>query len=279
MRKIDSHQHFWKLSRGDYSWISPELKFIYKDFLPKDYTEVSKAADVEKTILIQAADTIEETHYLLTLANENDFIGGVVGWVDFESLQVISQLDKLSKSIYFKGVRPMLQDIVDPNWILNPEFKPVFRYLVNNDLTFDALVKTEHLDAIHIIAKEFPRLKIVIDHIAKPDIASCAFAAWTRKLHKFQNLKNVYIKFSGLTTEAKPYQNKTNDFKYYLQHVIEVFGHGKVMWGSDWPVVNLNSDFNLWINLCEELTKDFSTDEKSMFWAECSHEFYNIEEK
>lgn len=275
---IDSHQHFWQLSRGDYSWLTPELSELYSDFLPTDYIQVAGKNLPSNTVLVQAADSDEETDFLLQLASENELVSGVVGWVQFDGISqiVVERLKQLSVNPFFKGVRPMLQDIEDVEWILNPAFNPTFECLVNLDLSFDALVKTEHLKTIYTLANRHPKLKIVIDHCAKPNITENEFQLWADELAVFKPLTNVYIKVSGLTTEANADQQSSAHFQHYFDHVYQTFGASRMMWGSDWPVVNLKSNYSDWLTLSQTLVSDLSEQEKERFWCGTANEFYQL---
>lgn len=241
---IDSHQHFWKEDRGDYDWLTPELTNLYRDFLPSDYLEASQSLGISKTVLVQAAVT--EAEIMLQLAESNHFIAGIMGGIDFESdpITACNRLDFFSNNSFFKGIRPMLQDIEDIDWILNPAFAPIFYKLVELELTFDALVFTEYLDNIFFLATHYPDLKIVIDHCAKLEIAFQKYDRWAQKLKMFKGIKNVFIKISDLPTETSSAQKSAEHFQRYAQYAYEAFGAQRMMWGSDWSVVNINSDFS-----------------------------------
>lgn len=276
INKIDSHQHYWLLERNDYRWLTPALDKLYRDFLPADLTPLRRAHQVTQTILVQAAPTVEETEYLLSLAASENSIAGVVGWVDFDADNVISTLDKLAVYPSFKGVRPMLQDIEDPAWIANPDYALIFTKLAELKLTFDALVKAEHLPYISDIAKQNPDLAIVIDHFAKPNVAAQQFDDWAAAMQHFKPLSNVYVKCSGITTEASPSQTSAEDYRDYFTTLVNAFGHGRIMWGSDWPVLNLNSDYASWVELCETLVSSWSAKEQEAFWAGTAQSFYQL---
>ncbi|WP_448554443.1 amidohydrolase family protein [Thalassotalea montiporae] len=276
MNKVDSHQHYWLLERNDYGWLTPALDKLYRDFLPADLAPLRHAHNVTQTVLVQAAPTVEETEYLLSLAATESSIAGVVGWVDFDADDVIATLDKLAENPSFKGVRPMLQDIEDPAWIANPDYAGIFTKLAELKLTFDALVKPEHLPYIYDIAKQNPDLSIVIDHFAKPNVAEKQFDDWAAAMQRFQPLSNVFVKCSGITTEASPAQASADDYLDYFTTLVKAFGHGRIMWGSDWPVLNLNSSYPAWVELCETLISDWSMQEQQAFWAGTAKSFYQL---
>jgi L-fuconolactonase len=275
---IDSHHHLWQLSRGDYKWLTPDLTKLYRDFDTVDYLQVSQSSPVAESILVQAADTDAETDFLLQQADDNDFIVGVVGWIDMEASieQSCQRLNSLAVNFKFKGIRPMLQDIDDIDWILNSAFAPVFECLINLNLTFDALIKTEHLTNIYLLATQYPELNIVIDHCAKPDIANQEFDTWASALEMFENCRNVYIKVSGLPTEASINQNDVSYFEKYFDHVYQVFGADRMMWGSDWPVVNLNSNYLDWFSKSKQLIMNLSSQDQQAIWSGTATKFYRL---
>jgi len=275
---IDSHQHFWQLNRGDYHWLTPQLTSLYRDYLPHDYEQAAKQHMPTQSVLVQAAATDDETDFMLALAEENRFIAGVVGWVDWTLPEqvVCKRLLALSRHHKFKGVRPMLQDIDDVDWILTPSFEPIFSQLATLGLTFDALVTTKHLANIRKIAQRYPQLHIVIDHCAKPNIAKSEFAAWSDALNNFKELDNVYIKVSGLTTEASSEQIDASDFVPYLKSVTDIFGSSRMMWGSDWPVVNTNSSYADWFSLSSQLVADWQEKDKQNLWSNTAEAFYKL---
>lgn len=274
--KVDSHQHFWQLSRGDYSWLTPDLKILYQDFLPKQLAPELTKAGVSQTILVQAADTEAETHFLLELAKNEKFVVGVVGWIDMEDSLAMTRLERLAKNSYFKGIRPMLQDIDDVNWILKDEFTPIFEFMAEKQLTFDALIKGVHLANIHVLACRHPNLPIVIDHCAKPDLSKAPSELWKNSLEKVAACQNVFIKFSGLLTEAPQGRVNMEELLPYFEYIFQIFGSDRIMWGSDWPVVNLNGDYDTWISLTQSLLKNHSVEDKRKIWAKNAQNFYRL---
>ncbi len=274
--RVDSHQHFWQLSRGDYNWLTPELELLYKDFLPQDLLPTLKRENVEKTVLVQASDTTAETEFILGLAAETDFIAGVVGWVDMESATAIKQLEQFSQNSYFKGIRPMIQDIIDTQWMLKPELAPVFEYLIEKNLTFDALVKPQHLDTLYTLIKRYPALKVVIDHGAKPCIADNSSPQWFEDIAQIANETSAYCKLSGLVTEAGEDSSLTK-LNLYMDHLLLSFGANRLMWGSDWPVVNLSSDYSHWAKQVETFVEPLTVKEQQSIWSTTAEKFYGLE--
>jgi L-fuconolactonase len=274
--KVDSHQHFWQLSRGDYSWLTPELTVLYNDFLPEKLAPELTKQHINQTILVQAAETEKETLFLLELAKNTDFIAGVVGWVDMEDPLVLTRLESLAQNAYLKGIRPMLQDMDDVDWILRDEFTPLFELMAEKKLTFDALIKEVHLANIHQLACRHPTLSIVIDHCAKPDLSKMPSAVWQRRLTDIASCKNVYIKLSGLLTEAPQGQVSEDVIQPYFEHLIKVFSADRIMWGSDWPVINLNGNYETWVSLTHALLNNHSVEDKHKIWAGNARNFYRL---
>lgn len=276
MKRIDSHQHFWQLSRGDYSWLTPELALLYKDFLPNDLLPLLQKANATKTVLVQAAATTEETEFMLQIASETEFVAGVVGWVDMESPDVIEQLIRFNENKYFKGIRPMIQDIADINWMLKPEFSAVYEYLIENNLTFDALVTPNHLEALHSLLLRYPRLKVVIDHGAKPCIANNSSHHWFENIALIASETSACCKLSGLVTEAGPNPSYST-LHPYMEHLLVNFTASRLMWGSDWPVVNLSSNYSLWAKDVETFIEPLTTKEQQSIWSNTAEKFYGLQ--
>lgn len=246
--RLDAHQHFWEIARGDYGWLNPGLGLLYRDYAPADLEQLIAGCGIDGTILVQAAPTVAETHYLLRLAAENEFIRGVVGWIDFEAATAASQIDQLAESRLLVGLRPMIQDIEDLNWMLKPELNPAFEALIAADLTFDALVFPKHLPKLLELLQRYSSMRVVIDHGAKPQIAAGAFQEWATLMQRLADESNAYCKLSGLVTEAT--QNwSPDDLRPYIEHLIDTFGAERLIWGSDWPVVKLAADYRQWYEL------------------------------
>lgn len=232
MIKVDAHQHFWQLARGDYSWISPSMSVLYRDYLPADIIPLIKQENISKTVLVQAAPTFEETKFILGLANQFDFIAGVVGWVDMAEPCGIEQLKEISIENKLLGIRPVIQDIEDKDWILKPELDVIFQYLIAHDLTFDALIKPIHISNLITIVDRYPELKVVVDHGAKPNIIKSEFSPWAENMAQLAQRPQVYCKLSGLLTEAPAGSDETT-LSAYVKHLFSTFGASRLMfWGK-----------------------------------------------
>ena len=274
--KIDSHQHFWSLSRGDYGWMSPELGPIYRDFGLDDLAPLLRDAGIGKTIVVQAADTVAETEFLLQIAGRSETVAGVVGWIDMEAPEAIAELERLARDRHFRGIRPMIQEIADDDWILKPELDPVFAALVEMELTFDALVLPRHLPRLLQRLDRHPDLKCVIDHCAKPDLRTGEIADWARDMTQLARSTDCLCKVSGLATEANAGWT-LDDLRPATDLVLAEFGPGRLMFGSDWPVLNLAGDYAAWTKAAAKLTEGLGSSDAAAFWGGTAARFYSIE--
>lgn len=255
---IDAHFHSWQLSRGDYGWLRPEMGSIYRDVSVVDWHKLAQPLDILGGILVQAAPTVAETLYLLKLADENQTVLGVVGWVDFTAADAVAQIVRLEKHTKLKGLRPMLQDLPDPAWILQPAVQPALAAMSRLGLVFDALIRPVHLPYILELAKRYPALSIVIDHSAKPEIAlglELAWQPWADGMAALAEMPNVRCKLSGLLTEAGNLPNPNICFPW-MEYVLKIFGADRLLWGSDWPVLELAADYSEWFQGCFALIEN-----------------------
>lgn len=255
--RIDAHQHFWRLSNPYCNWPTPAEAEIYADFSPADIEPLLNANAIRGTLLVQAAPAFAETLSLLELAEQTPFVWGVVGWLDFESPSALTNLETLARRPLFRGLRPMLQSIPDREWVLNPAFSPILARLAELGLCFDALITPDHLETLAVLASRHPRLPVVIDHAAKPAIRDGeeAYRYWAPRIERLGAFSNVSCKLSGLLTEAGPGIG-LSVLRPYLEHLYAVFGPDRLMWGSDWPVMLMRSDYAHWLSLCEEWLAD-----------------------
>ncbi|WP_051242643.1 amidohydrolase family protein [Stappia stellulata] len=234
---IDAHHHFWQVGRGDYHWMSPGMgQPLYRDYLPDDLAPLLRKSGVDATVVVQAAQSEAETAFLLDLAARTPFVAGVVGWLDMEDARFGAKLDFLAQQPKFVGLRPMLQDLADDGYILRPKALANLKRLAECGIAFDILVHPRHLPKVLRAMETVPDLKAVVDHIAKPDIASGAFDGWAADMTALASLPNVHCKLSGMITEAEHRTWKPSDLKPYIDHVTGLFGPARLMFGSDWPV-------------------------------------------
>jgi L-fuconolactonase len=253
---VDAHQHFWRLARGDYGWLTPALAPIYRDYGPADLAPLLAEAGIGQTVLVQAAPTEAETDYLLDLAGTTPLVAGVVGWVDFEAPDAAARVRQASRRPGLVGLRPMLHDLADDRWVLRPAIEPALAALADTGLALDALVRPRHLPVLLELTDRHPTLRVVIDHAAKPDLArwrpgDAAFRAWAGQLATLAG-RGLACKLSGLATEARP-DWQVDDLRPYVEAVLAAFGPERVLWGSDWPVVDRAGGYRRWRQATEAL--------------------------
>jgi L-fuconolactonase len=275
MMRVDSHQHFWRLMRGDYSWLTPKLTPLFRDFQPEDLGPILNDHDIDATVLVQAAASVAETDYMLELAFDASFVLGVVGWVDFESPQAVADIERLSANPRLKGLRPMIQDIPDTQWMLRPALRPAIAAMQRRGLRFDALLKPPHLAPFKKFLTLYPDLPIVIDHGAKPVIAKGRYDDWAVAMREIAKDQRVYCKLSGLATEAKRDWHQ-RDLKPYVDLLIETFGPDRLMWGSDWPVVELAGGYDRWIEVAENYLARLNEGERNAILGGTATKFYGL---
>lgn len=278
--KIDAHQHFWHPARGDYDWMPKDNPILCRSYGPSDLSGQLGALAIDGTILVQAAASVNETEYMLGLADAAPFIKGVVGWVDFERPEHLHHLTRLAEHPKFLGVRPMIQDIEDVNWMLRDDVQWAYRALIDLDLTFDALGFPRHMENFLILAKRYPELRIVYDHCMKPQIrdqqkGQDAFTHWADAMTRFAEETSGFCKLSGLVTEAEDgWQD--DDIRPFAEHVLNVFGPARVMWGSDWPVCRLQSEYSDWHQLARSFCETLSQQEQDAVFGGSAARFYGL---
>jgi L-fuconolactonase len=250
---IDAHFHIWQLARDDYGWLTPALRPIYRDVRVEDWRAVAAPCGVSRGILVQAAPTEAETAFLLDQASRHrDSIAGVVGWVDMEAANAAARIEALASDALLLGLRPMLHDIPDPAWILERHLSAALAAIAQAGLTFDALVRPVHLPHILELARRYPALRIVIDHGAKPDIAKDAFDHWARDMARLARETKAFCKISGLLTEAGS-RAEIGIIRRYVDHLLVCFGPKRLLWGSDWPVLELAANYRQWHDMARAI--------------------------
>jgi L-fuconolactonase len=314
LQRIDAHQHFWRLQRGDYRWLRadvPALAPIHRDVEPDDLRPLLERHNVVKTIAVQAADSEAETEHLLALARAHDFIAGVVGWVDLADEASVAPLARWADEKALKGVRPMLQDLPEHDWIATRPHPAAVRELMRQGLRFDALVQPWHLASLLRFVDAWPALPVIVDHAAKPQLASgwsarrpavpkagqpprgAASAAsvgareapwadeWHRGMRELARRPQVWCKVSGLLTEAATPARAGGDAGFEAiepvwQTLLELFGPQRLVWGSDWPVLELAADYGRWVSLSERLFAGLSEAERRSVWHDNAVRFYGL---
>ncbi len=273
-RRIDGHVHLWKVSRGDYDWMTPELTALYRDFGVSDLAPLLDAAGMDQAVLVQAAETLAECDFLLDIAAGSDRIAGVVGWLDMASPDFAAQLDSYSRNPHFKGVRPMIQEYADDGWMLAERQRPAFARLEETGTCFDCLVYPRHLDNLIVLLDRHPALRAIIDHGAKPEIAAGRFDEWAAKMSTIAAQTSAMCKFSGLITEAGEGWT-VEKLRPYTDHLLSAFGPDRLVFGSDWPVLTLGADYPRWMEAANSLlagvddggrAKIFGGNAASFYW-------------
>jgi L-fuconolactonase len=249
---IDAHVHFWRIGRNDCAWPPPELAAIHRDFLPEDWRREADPAGIDAAIAVQSQPSGRDTEWLLQLARDDACIAGVVGWVDLAATNAEDRIAVLASHPKLCGLRPMLQDLPEDDWILRSALAPAIEAMIAHDLCFDALAFARHLPHLLRFAERHPALRIVIDHAAKPGIARGALDPWRARITALAELPNVSCKLSGLVTEAGEHW-QPDDLRPYVEHLLATFGPQRLLWGSDWPVVNLAADYSRWLGLADTL--------------------------
>jgi L-fuconolactonase len=252
--RIDAHHHLWTPERDDYGWMPKDDPVLARRYVPADLAPTLSEHGIEATVLVQAAPTVAETEYMLGLADATEWIAGVVGWVDFEDPSHRALLERFARHPKFVGVRPMIQDIPDTDWMLRSDVAWGYRALVDLDLTFDALGFPRHLGNFARIAEAHPDMRMVLDHCLKPRIRHHpeGFGAWAEGMSRLAATQ-AFCKLSGLVTEAGA--DWTIDaLRPYADHVLAAFGSDRVLWGSDWPVCRAAAEYGDWVAAAEALT-------------------------
>ncbi len=271
--RIDAHQHFWLMRNREGRWPPPELAAIHRDFMPGDLEPTLRAFGIGGTVLVQSLPTMDDTAFMLDLADRHPFILGVVGWVDLKSADAVRHIARLAAHPKLKSLRPMLQDIQDVGWIDDPRLDPAIAAMKEAGLRFDALVMPQHLRALTAFAKRHPDLPVVIDHGAKPRIATGEIGEWREAMAGLSALPNTHCKLSGLLTEAGDKRDAAA-IRPYADILLELFGPERLIWGSDWPVVRLAGDYEGWLAMCRDFIPAGHHD--SVFGANASR-FYELD--
>jgi L-fuconolactonase len=275
-QRVDAHHHVWSLARGDYDWLTPRLAPIYRDFTLDDLRPELRAARIDATVLVQAAPTVAETEYLLGIArNSGGVVRGVVGWVDLGATDAVATLERLACDPLLRSIRPMLHDLPEADWILRPAVTSALRALPELGLRFDALVRPRELPALLRLLERESELAVVIDHGAKPDIAPRAWQPWADLIATAASHPGVCCKLSGLAIEAEPGWT-AGSLRRYVEHLIACFGAERLLWGSDWPVVNLAGGYARWLENTDALLAPLTDAERAAIMGENARRFYDL---
>lgn len=276
--RIDAHQHFWQPARGDYGWLPEDDPILSRPYLPQELAPQLAASGVERTVLVQAAPTVEETEYLLGLADATVFVGAVVGWINFEQPSHRAHLRRLARHPKLRGLRPMIQDIDDDEWMLRPDLAWAFEAMADAGLVLDALGLPQHIDNLLRLLGRHPDLTVVLDHGLKPDIAAASaegFDRWAAGMARLAAETGAFVKLSGLVTEAAPGWT-VDELQPYSDHLLAVFGTARVIWGSDWPVCRLRCEYDEWYGAARQLTAALMAVERARIFGGTAAEVYRI---
>lgn len=281
---IDTHQHLWVMSERTYSWILPAYGPLFDDFTPERLAPEIPASGVTSSVLVQAADTYDDTFYMLDVATHSDFVQGVVGWVPLDRPnEARTALDVFGKNKYFKGVRNLTHDYSNPRyesddaWITRPAVLETISYIEKAGLTLDYVsIKPEHTKNIVTIAKKFPNLKIVVDHFAKPPIAEKGMEPWASSMVEIAQFSNVYAKLSGLNTASDLTNWTVADWQPYVDFMIKTYGANRIMMGGDWPVITLGNTYvEIW-KAQVEVIKGCTVEDQENMRYKTAKAFYNL---
>ncbi len=276
MMNLDSHQHFWKYHPDHQDWMTDAMGVLKRDYLPEQLQPLIDTLGFDGTVAVQARQMVEETAWLLKLADENDFIKGVVGWVALRSPSLCAQLENYAKHTKLVGVRHVVHDEPDDEFMLRSEFRRGIAQLREFDLTYDLLLFPRHLPVAVKLVMEFPEQPFVLDHLAKPFIREGLVSPWKEDLLRLAEFPNVFCKLSGMVTEAKWKQWQPEDFHRYLDIVIEAFGPERVMIGSDWPVCTLSGDYAGTMGIVIDYVKQFPPEARDAILGGTCARFYKI---
>ena len=274
--KIDTHQHFWKYSKEQYPWIGEGMEVLAQDRLPADLEPLLEANGIDGTVAVQARQVVEETEALLAMAEKYDFIRGVVGWVDLRSPNVEAQLERFRDRKKLVGVRHVVQDEPDEKFVLREDFMRGIGKLEAYDLVYDILIFPHQLPAAIELVRRFPDQVFILDHIAKPRIKDEQMSPWENDIRKLATFENVSCKLSGMVTEADWHNWTAEDFRPYMEVVLEVFGAEKLTIGSDWPVCTLAGQYGSIVSIAADFISQLSDNEQKAIWERNPKRIYGL---
>lgn len=273
--RIDSHQHFWKFDPVRDSWIDNSMQKIQRDFLPEDLLPLLQENQFSGCVAVQASQSEDETNFLIDLAKKNVFIKGIVGWIDLRDKNIAERLSHFSKHKKLKGFRHVVQGEAD-DFMFREDFRNGISALKAFNYTYDILIFHRQLPAAISLVNDFPEQKFVIDHIAKPDIKSGDILSWKKGIEEISKYENVSCKISGMVTEANWNSWKPEDLKPYLDVIFDNFSTDKLMFGSDWPVLNVASDYAEVVKTLEDYIGQLSIEDQNKIWFKNAYSFYSL---
>ena len=271
---IDSHHHFWKYQADEFGWVTDEMAVLRQDFLLHQLEDAIAGTGVDGVITVQAKQSLAETEWLLDLAAQDSLIKGVVGWVPLKDPSLGAILDRLKSNAHFRGVREILQGASDAEFFDCPEFHRGIRELTLRGIPYDLLIFHHQLDSAMRFVDEHPNQRFILDHIAKPEIGNVFAEQWAKKIRELANRKNVFCKFSGVATEVRESAWDVKLIRPYFETVLEAFGCDRLLFGSDWPVCLLRTDYRRWISAVRELCAPLSVDECKAIFSKTARTAY-----
>lgn len=274
--RIDSHQHFWHYNPDEHVWMTDELSVLKRSFMPADLEPLLQSVNFDGAIVVQARQMLKETEWLLDLADEYEIVKGVVGWVDLRSPEIGSQLERYAAHPKFSGVRHVVQDEPDDNFMLLPEFQRGITELKQYNLPYDLLIYPRHIPVAIELVKKFPEQPFVVDHIAKPVIKDKSFSPWQEDLKALAQFENVTCKLSGMVFEADWKNWEPSEFEPYMEIVIDAFGPNRLMIGSNWPVCTVAGDYQSVMNIVIDYIRQLSPTEQAQINGETCARFYQV---
>ena len=274
--KVDSHHHFWDLDRMHYAWMPPGDNVLKRNYLPDDMRPLLKRNGIDRTVLVQAHESLDEARWLVDLAESDDFIAGAVVWVDLVDPGVGCVLDELMSRSGLVGVRHGVEHDPDQAWLTRPASIRGLRELADRGIRYDVLTRPHQLPHVLPIADKVPGLKMVIDHISKPPIADGGMEPWASDIARVAEIPGVYCKVSGMVTEADHANWKPDDLKPYVRHVVDVFGSDRLMFGSDWPVCLLASSYDDVVKAALEAVGGIGDEERTKLMGRNAIDFYGL---
>ncbi|WP_110933900.1 amidohydrolase family protein [Paenibacillus bouchesdurhonensis] len=275
--RIDAHQHYWRIERGDYGWITPDIPTLYRDFLPVDLEPLLREHRLDGSILVQAAPTVEETEYILSIAEQASSVLGVVGWLDLHQPDHRRHYERFRRHPKFVGFRLMIQDMPDSSRILERDFVQALQGYASEDVPIDLLVVSGQLEHTLELIRQVPNLRGVIDHMAKPPVKTGETEPWFTYMEEIAQFPGMYCKLSGMVTEGDHQHWKPEDFKPYMERIIRLFGSARVMFGSDWPVCLLAGEYSEVIELLlSTLPETWGEAELSRVFGRNAVDFYKL---
>ena len=274
--RIDAHQHFWEVGRYPYSWMPEAPSPLRRNYLPGDLAPILETNRFDGSIAVQAATVSGEVDWLLELADRSAFIRGVVGWVDLTGAALPRLLDELQKHPKFKGVRHLVHDEPDDRWLLRPAVIDGLKELERRDLPYDLLLRPRHLPVVPELVEKLPKLRLAIDHIAKPPIAAGRMASWAEDMERIARIPRICVKLSGMITEADHKSWTADDLRPFVRHVFELFGPDRLMFGSDWPVCLLAGTWKQVLAAFTQALGPLTMDVRERMLGGTAAEFYRI---